>query len=227
MQLSVSDAAANLDVSEDTVYGWIRSGEIPFTKLNEQYRINAVDLLEWAVARGYPVSPEILQRPHGDPATPGLAAALERGGLHRLDGKRDRGELMALLVGGVQGIDEGDRAVLLDLLLASESLGPTGLGGGIAIPHVRAPVVVHGAPASVVVWYLAEPVNYFGAADHSPVDTLFFLVTPTPRAHLEAVSQLMTALHDAPFRQALRERAPLEALLAEAARLEAQPRGRR
>lgn len=226
MQLSVSDAAANLDVSEDTVYSWIRAGEIPFTKLNEQYRLNEVDLLEWAVARGYRVSSETLEKAQGDAANLALPAALERGGLHRLEGKRDRGELMALLVGGVAGLGEADREVLLDLLLASESLGPTGLGGGIAIPHVRAPVVVQGAEASVRVWYLGEPVRYFGAADNTPVDTLFFLVTPTPRVHLQLVSQLMMALHDGAFRKSLRERAPLEVLLADAKRLERARPGR-
>lgn len=146
---------------------------------------------------------------------------MEVGGLHRLEGKKPREELLGLLVSESRGIDEDDRAVLLDLLLASESLGPTGLGGGIAIPHVRTPVVVHGASASVATWYLAEPVDYFGAADGTPVDTLFFMVTPTPRAHLQLVSQLMMGLHDQVFRKALRDRAPLEALLAEAKRVEA------
>jgi nitrogen PTS system EIIA component len=225
MQLSVSDAAAHLDVSEDTVYEWIRSGEIPYTRLNEQYRLNTVDLLEWAVARGHRVSLEILQQTRGDATTPDLPSALLAGGVHRLDEKKDRGELLALLVTEVRGLDEGDRAVLLDLLLASEGLGPTGLGGGIAIPHVRAPVVIQGAAASIAVWYLGTPVDYFGAADKGPVDTLFFMVTPTPRAHLQLVSRLMMALHDPAFRQALRDRAPLETLLVEARRLAAGARG--
>lgn len=220
MQLSVSDVAAHLDVSEDTVYEWIRAGEIPFTKLNEQYRLNSVDLLEWAVARGHRLSLDILQKTHGDAATSTFSQALEVGGLHRLEGTKTREELMGLLVSESRGIDPDDRAVLLDLLLASESLGPTGLGGGIAIPHVRTPVVVHGASASVALWYLEKPADYFGAADGTPVDTLFFMVTPTPRAHLQLVSQLMMALHDVAFRRALRARAPLEALLTEARRVE-------
>ena len=225
MQLSVADAAAHLDVSEDTVYGWIRAGEIPFVRLNEQYRLNSVDLLEWAVARGHPLSLEMLRRTHGDPAAAGLAHALQAGGVHRLPGRPSRAGLLEALVAGSASLEEGDRAVLLELLRASEALGPTGLGGGIAIPHVRAPVVVHGAPASAAVWYLEEPVDFFGAADGVPVDTLFFLVTPAPRVHLQLISRLMAALHDGPFRAALRGRAALEALLVEARRLDGAARG--
>jgi PTS system nitrogen regulatory IIA component len=217
MQLSVAEAAAHLDVSEDTVYGWIRAREIPFLRLNEQYRLNSADLLEWAVARGHRLSLEMLRSSHGDC---GLAQALEVGGVHRLPGRHGRRELLEALVGGVGGLEEADRGVLLELLLASEGLGPTGLGGGIAIPHVRAPVVVHGAAASAALWYLDELVDCFGAADGTPVDTVFFLVTPTPRAHLQLVSRLMGALHDEPFRQALRARADLEALLGAVRRLE-------
>ena len=41
--------------------------------------------------------------------------------------------------------DEGDRELLLDVLLAREAMGSTGVGDGIAIPHVRNPVVLDGA----------------------------------------------------------------------------------
>jgi len=225
MQLSVADAAAHLDVSEDTVYAWIRAGQIPFVRLNEQYRLNSVDLLEWAVARGHRVSLEMLRHTHGDPATTSLAQALALGGLHRLEGRPGREELLAALVRENPSVEEADRALLLDLLLASEGLGPTGLGGGIAIPHVRAPVIVHGAPASIATWYLAQPVDAFGAADGAPVHTLFFMVTPSPRAHLQLVSRLMAALHDQAFRLALGQRAGLEPLLVEARRLDGAARG--
>ena len=60
MKLLVKDAARLLDVSEKTVYRWIKQGSIPAYRLNEQYRFNRAELLEWATARRISISPEIL-----------------------------------------------------------------------------------------------------------------------------------------------------------------------
>jgi PTS system nitrogen regulatory IIA component len=225
MQLSVSDVAAHLAVPEATVYEWIEQGVIPFSMVNGQHRLSSADVLEWAVARGHRLSGDLIKRPQGTSGATLLAQALECGGVHRLAGPHDRESLLRALVEGSGGLDEGDQALLLELLKASEALGPTGLGGGIAIPHVRTPIVVNGAPASLSAWYLDVPVDYFGAADGTPVDTVFFLVTPTPRVHLHLVSQLMTALHDEEFRAAVRDRAPLDRLVAGALRVLAVAEG--
>ncbi len=50
MQLGVRDVARILNVSEKSVYRWIRDGQLPAYKVNEQYRFNRAKLLEWANA---------------------------------------------------------------------------------------------------------------------------------------------------------------------------------
>ena len=40
MKLSVKDAAQMLDVTEKTVYRWIKQESIPCYRINEQYRFN-------------------------------------------------------------------------------------------------------------------------------------------------------------------------------------------
>lgn len=219
MQLSVSDVAMQLDVTEETVWGWIREGAIPFLRVNEQYRLSSSEVLEWAIARGHKLSPQGLRRArahHGDT----LAQALQAGGVHTLERPESRQALLTLLVEACSGLTAAEKTTVKGLLLASEALGPTGLGDGIAIPHVRTPIVTRGAPATVATWYLQHPVDYFHAPDGKPVHTLFFVATPTPRAHLHFVSELMMALHDDAFRLALSERAPLERLVAEASRID-------
>lgn len=218
MQLSVSDVAMQLDVTEETVWGWIREGAIPFLRVNEQYRLSSSEVLEWAIARGHKLSAQGLRHARGHGAT--LAQALQAGGVHTLERPQTRHALLTLLVEACTGLTAAEKNTVKDLLLASESLGPTGLGEGIAIPHVRTPIVTRGAPAAVATWYLEHPVDYFHAPDGKPVHTLFFVATPTTRAHLHFVSELMMALHDEAFRQALEDRAPLERLVAEAARVD-------
>jgi nitrogen PTS system EIIA component len=63
MQLTVRDAAKLLSVSEKTVYRWINQGDLPAYRVNEQYRFNRAELLEWATARKINVSVEIFEEP--------------------------------------------------------------------------------------------------------------------------------------------------------------------
>ncbi|MEI6875231.1 MAG: helix-turn-helix domain-containing protein, partial [Spirochaetota bacterium] len=40
MQVSVKEAALSLEVDDETIYRWIRQGEIPDHRVNEEYRFN-------------------------------------------------------------------------------------------------------------------------------------------------------------------------------------------
>jgi hypothetical protein len=53
------------------------------------------------------------------------------------------------------------------------------------------------------------------------VSTLFLIVSPTVRKHLQMLAHVARALSDEGFRAALGRRAPVDELAAEAARLEA------
>jgi len=81
-------------------------------------------------------------------------------------------------------------------------------------------------PLVAVAW-LAAPVD-FGAVDGQPVHTLFTLVTPSVRLHLQLLAQLATALHDPGVTAALAARAPEPDLLQAFSRHEAtRPRSPR
>ena len=60
MQLTVRDATRLLTVSEKTIYRWINQGSLPAYRVNEQYRFNRAELLEWATAHKINVSVEIV-----------------------------------------------------------------------------------------------------------------------------------------------------------------------
>ena len=82
-----------------------------------------------------------------------------------------------------------DRGFLLRVLLAREAIAPTAIGDGIAIPHVRNPVVLHVGRPSLSLCFLERPIEY-GALDGTPVDKLFTIISPTTRAHLHLMSKL-------------------------------------
>lgn len=220
MNLSVRDAARLLNASERDIYRWIREGSIPVQRVGDRYRFHRAELLEWATSRGIRVAPEEFRAPDAaNAAAPSFGDALERGGVHYAVPNGDRKAVLRAVVERMP-IDEGDRDLVLDFLVAREELGSTGVGEGIAIPHVRNPIVLHVPEPSITLCFLEHPVD-FGAIDGKPVHTVFSMVSPTIRGHLALLSRIAGALHDPEFKRAILARAPREKILAEARRFEA------
>ena len=226
MELSLRDVARLLDVSEDVVARWVRQRELHAVRVGGHYRVNKVELQEWAAARGLRVSPE-LYAPEGHvEQLPSLHAALERGQIHyHLEGTQ-RDEILRSVV-GLPSIPAGiDRNLLFELLLSREQLASTGIGAGIAIPHPREPLVVQINEPIVVLAFLMQPVD-FEAIDSLPVSTLFVLLSPSVRVHLQMLSRLMCALHDTLVRDLLQDKLPAAAILQRVAELEETSEQRR
>jgi nitrogen PTS system EIIA component len=225
MQLTVKEAAQFLNVPEQKVHSWIDDGEIPFSRAHGRIRFNEAELLEWATSRGLRASQELRSTADAQ-AAPGLADALALGGVHEGVTGTDREAAIRAAVERLPLGPGADREMLVEVMLAREAAGSTAVGDGIAIPHVRAPVVQNGVQPAVALCTLARPVD-FGARDGKPVHTLFLLVTPTITAHLQILARLAAALHDPEFKAAVLRRAPVEEILAHARRLDAAPQAGR
>lgn len=212
MNLMVRDAAKLLNVSEKSIYRWIKEGAIPAYQINEQYRFNRAELLEWATSRRISVSPEIFAEPEGgELPPPPLSEALKAGGVYYRVGGTDKATVLHSVVDMMKLPEEVDRDFLFQVLLAREALGSTGIGEGIAIPHVRNPIVLHLSRPMVTLCFLERPVD-FGALDGKPVTTLFTFISPTVRAHLHLLSRLGFALRDKEFKAAVLGQAPREVI---------------
>lgn len=221
--LSVREVARLLGVPEKTVYRWVRTGDLPHDRLRDVIRFNRVELQEWAQAHGHRVHPGHFGK---DAAPPGasLAAALARGGIAREVEGATRDAALAAMAGH-PGLPDGiDRGLLAELLTARERLGSTGLGGGVAIPHPRDPVVLGVSEPRVLLAFLAHAVD-FGAPDGRLVSTLFLILSPSVQDHLEALSRLAFVLHDPDVKRRLDERAEDAELLAAIAAAEARVGG--
>ena len=213
MNLSVHDAANLLKVSEKTIYRWIKQQAVPAYRVKDQYRFNRAELLEWATSRRLNVSCEIFQEPEDEgQAPPSLLAALEAGGVfYRISGFDKEGALLGV-VQVLRLPEEVDREFLLRVLLAREAIAPTAVGDGIAIPHVRKPLVLNVRRPSLALCFLERPIDY-GALDGKPVGTLFTIISPTTRAHLHLMSKLSFVLRDSGVRRAVRQQAPRAEIL--------------
>ena len=222
MQLQVRDVAALFEVEETPVYRWIRAGEIPAHEVNAEYRFSRAELLEWATARHLRVPPALFE----GVATVQLAAALEAGGVFRDVPGADLRSALKAVVERLPLSPQTDRASLLAMLISREAAGTTAVGNGIAIPHVRSPLVLATGQATATVCYLATPLD-FGAPDGKPVKTLFTLVSPTVRVHLQLLGRLAFALRTPDFRDAVARSADLADLVSAARNSDAGPQARK
>ncbi len=213
MELSVRDSARLLSVSEKTIYRWVKLGKLPAYRINEQYRFNRAELLEWATSERVNVSAEIFVEPHNGATPVSLSDALRAGGIHYRVGGGDKTEVLRSAVELMPLPEEVDREFLLRVIVARESLGSTAIGDGIALPHVRNPVVMHVPRPMVTLCFLENPVA-FDALDGKPVHTLFTMLSPTVRAHLHTLACLSFALRQPDFAAVIGRQGSREEILA-------------
>ncbi len=110
-------------------------------------------------------------------------------------------ELVALLV-KTGCVKDKDAHKLTQILLKRESLGSTGIGQGVAIPHGKSDCVTKLVGAFGV---SRAGVN-FESLDGEPVHLFFLLVAPEDSAgpHLKALARISRLLKDKHFRDSLR-----------------------
>jgi PTS system nitrogen regulatory IIA component len=181
-------------------------------KIGGAYRFNRVELLEWATSKKMPVSPLIF---HDNPADamPSLTEALATGGVHyRLGGKNKDGVIRAI-VDVIPLPGDADKDLLVDALIARENLGTTAIGDGIAIPHVRNPLIFHVDKPLVALCFLEQAID-FGALDGKPVDIVLTIITNSVRSHLHVLSRLSFALNKEEVRRAVKSDSSREDIFA-------------
>ena len=220
MQLNVQNVAELLNVSEKTVYRWLTDQSLPGYRISGQYRFNRAEVLEWATSRRINVAPQIFQEPEtaGTPL-PLLSETLLAGGIHYRVGGTNKESALQSVVDTMRLPEEVDREFLVRVLVAREALGSTGIGDGIAIPHVRNPIVLHVSRPMISLCFLEQPIE-FGAIDGQPVYALFSLISPTVRGHLHLLSRLVYALRDGGCQAVIARHGSREEILNELRRVE-------
>ena len=102
--------------------------------------------------------------------------------------------------------------MIFDVLLERERLGTTGVGHGIAIPHVR----LGGVSRVMAVFARLEKPIGFDSVDDEPVDLIFMLLAPKDAGadHLKALALVSRLMRDAELCAKLRGTDNADALYA-------------
>lgn len=215
MQLTVKDAAQTLNVGEKTIYRWIQTGGLPAYRVAGQYRINRAMLFEWATSKRINFTPDDAPAAAPDDAA-SLSQALRLGGIHYRIPGTSVAEVFQSVVSLMNLPDTVNRPFLRQALVAREQLQSTGIGDGIAFPHLRNPGVLELQTPLVFLGFLEKPVD-FQAIDGKPVRVIFCPLAPNVRAHLHLLSRLSFALRDPAFKALVLREASRDEILAAAA----------
>jgi len=220
MELAVKDIVRIFAVPENTVNDWIEKKGMPCIRTNEQYRFNYIALLDWALEKNIRLTPEVLalgdrEKQHEET----VYQAIKAGGIYYDVPGNDREEVLKAIVDVLPLPPKLNKASLWQMLVAREKVTSTAVGNGIAIPHVRNPVVLSVDRPSITLCFLKDAVD-FKAPDHKPVYVVFVLLTPSVKKHLAILSRLAFCLQNPRLQQCLQEKASSEKILAEVRVLE-------
>ena len=107
----------------------------------------------------------------------------------------------ALLTEMARSLSSMDPDRVLEVVMAREHLGSTGIGHGVAIPHGRMPDLAN--PVIALVRH-KEGID-FDSIDGAPVHIVVLLLVPDSedRAHLELLARLARLLQQSSFRDAI------------------------
>ncbi|MGQ0644275.1 MAG: PTS sugar transporter subunit IIA [Elusimicrobiota bacterium] len=127
----------------------------------------------------------------------------------KAQGKKEALSELSRLIAAGNRLSEPDKVV--DILMERESLGSTGIGQGIAIPHGKTEAVKE----QVAALGISKRGVDFDALDGESVYIVFLLIAPPDAAgnHLKALAKISRLLKDKFFRQALRDARSVEEVL--------------
>jgi PTS system nitrogen regulatory IIA component len=222
MELMVNDIVKIFGIPERTVNGWIEKKHMPCIKVNDQYRFNYIELVDWALEKKIKLTPDLLALGDREDHVSGiLYQALTAGNIYYDVPGSDREEVLKSIVELLPLPQKLNKKSLWQMLIARERMMSTAIGNGIAIPHVRNPVVLSIDQPSITLCFLKKPVD-FKALDGKPVFIFFTLLSPSVKKHLAILGRLAFCLQNIKLQEYLHARASREQILAEIRVLESK-----
>jgi PTS system nitrogen regulatory IIA component len=210
MFLNIIELAQSLGVEESEVEGWIRNDGLPHVTDRGRLLFDRTQVVAWAESHGLAAKVGFLA-PERSKIQDGkkLETMLRTGGIWRDIPAASVQNLFADIVAKLPGATPPVRQMLQQRLRAPNGISWALVGGGLALPHLRTPIAL-GRDAGIFAIVLlrdALAVNE-PAPDQQAVTRLLFFVAPSPRAHLEILAQLSTALLRGNLQKLINDNAP-------------------
>src|SRR5271165_6870024 len=169
MGFNFSQVGRLLKLDENILREWARTGVLPHVHSQGRYRYNPHAILQWALSHNHPLA---LPKPElqTDRPLPSLDNVFSPRHFYYDVSGANFAEAVRAALDRLDLPPGNDKDLICDLMVSRERLMTTAVGDGVAVPHVRVPVVVN-APAPVFgVFFLRQPIE-MNALDGQPVHT--------------------------------------------------------
>jgi len=178
--MTVEEVAEFVRVSERTVYDWAKKGEIPCGKLGSIWRFKRSEIYQWVNDH----LGSVRREPYNPPVALDNVLSPER---VRFMEKATKNQVLDTLIGILGASPEvADAEELRKGIYHREELMSTGIGLGVAIPHVRLKSVRNIIMAVAV---CHDGVQGYESMDESPV-RLVFMIAGGEKQHAEHLKLL-------------------------------------
>jgi nitrogen PTS system EIIA component len=206
MDMRLKDVMDLLNVSERTIYRWIREKSIPAYRIGHQYRFNRAEINEWVLKNRLPVSDGVVAMGLAKHQSY-LSEFLRRGGVYSGIKGNSVAEIIRNAIETIATPPGLDKERIATSLIEREELMSTAIGHGIALPHPRAPLIASVEHECLSIAYLEKPTD-FHAIDGERVHTMILLFSANSKHHLEALSRIASLCRREAFLELLERKAP-------------------
>ena len=187
--MNLDNASRYLQINRSTLDRWIRQGLLANAGLRGE-RFDERVLASWARRHG--ISVKAATRPAPQTSESLLSDAIQRGAVQHGVQAADASTAIKVSLEALN-LASSAHHTLLEETLERERLAATSLGHGIAIPHPRRPPGDLLEEPLISVAFLATPLGW-EAVDGRPVHTVFLLLSPNTKIHLQLLSRIAIAL---------------------------------
>jgi len=210
MYLNVVQLAESFGVEERIVENWVRDEGLPCVHDRGRMLFDRSQVLTWAAGRGLTARAGFLAPLPGVTHRSAFAIPdlLRHGGIWR-DVAADKVlDVLERVVTALPGASPEVRRLLVQRLRAQGGVTWAPVGAGLALPHLRSPVALGRNSGILALVLLRDALTFDGPpVDSIPVTRLLFFIAPSPRAHLELLGQLSSALRRGDLRRLIVENA--------------------
>lgn len=195
--LTIEEVASYLRVSDRTVYDWAQKGEIPAGKIGTVWRFKKSEVEKWVNERlsSGPSSKKVVEEVQmKNILSPDRVVFINQ------SSKRDALVELSNVLATAPQVKNGSE--LLSEILKREELMSTGIGRGIAIPHVRLSSVTD---LVVAVGVCKSNIEDFQTIDDVPINILIMIAAAYNQHsyYLKTLSHFSSKLKNTELRDAI------------------------
>lgn len=193
--MTLEEVAEYLRISERTVYDWAQKGEIPCGKFGTSWRFRRKDIEAWV---DYKLSPKT--EIEDEKITIGSALSEDKIIITDSENKTEVIDQLLELVSSDPKVK--NKTIVREEMYKREQLMSTGIGQGVAIPHIRTPEV---KDLLLAVAVCKNGVKNYEGLDSEPVKLVFMILARDDQhsSHLKTLSAISLAIKESELKNSL------------------------